>query len=106
MRQIPFVKENLSPVRVKSIKRSKSSLKEGKSLTLCIEARNYDEHCLSDNVSDSNIRSVICAYIEETGENWHIEYYSGEMTEQQFNEGMANILDLPHKYNNQQINNN
>ncbi len=102
MKQIPFVKENLKPTRTKTIERSKVDLKPNESLTLCVEARNYDQHCLNDNTSDQNIQSLIYAYIKETGEHWTIEYYPGEMTEQQLHDGMMNILNTPHKYNNQQ----
>lgn len=103
MKQIPFVKENLKPTRIKTIERLKPDLKSGNPpLTLCVEARNYDQHCLNDNTSEKDIQSIIYAYIKETGEHWTIEYYPGEMTEDQLHQGMMSVLEMPHKYNNQQ----
>lgn len=102
MTQIPFVNEKLKPTRIKTIERLKSDLKDGRALTLCVEARNYDEHCLNGNTIEKNIQSVVYAYIKETGEHWTIEYYPGEMTEDQLQQGMMSILEMPHKYNNQQ----
>lgn len=104
MKKIPFVKENISATRTKEMQKTKSNLKDTpENLTLCVIGKNYDQHCLSDNVSDKDIRAVLYAYIKETGEDWTIEYYTGELTEKQLEEGMRNILSNPHKYKNQQL---
>lgn len=103
MIEIPFVKKELIPMSKSSIKRSELDLKgNGGKLTLCIESRIYDQHCLSDNTSEKDIHSVVYAYIEETGEPWTIEYYPAELTEKEIHDGMMNILENPHKYCNLQ----
>lgn len=102
MTKIPFVKESLKPTRTMTMKRSKAELKAGKTLTLCVEARNYDQHFLNDNTAQEDFRSLVYAYIDETGEPWTIEYYKVELTEKELHDGILNILNNPFKYNNLQ----